>query len=462
MGKSIDLTQGNITKELMRLALPILLTSFIQVAYGFMDTFFIGQLSDEAVAAVGTAGYFLWLGTSIALICKIGGNVTISQSLGSKDYDQAKKYIGNSLKLNVIIAVIYSIILVTFSRPIIGFFDLGNASINNMAVTYITVIGLSMIFYFFNPVMSSIFIAFGNSRVPFVMNVMGFVINIVLDPLLIFGGLGLPELGVWGAALATAIAQVAVSAGFIIYIVISLRKGEYQLLKGVHKVPLESKIIKDITKIGLPAAIQSGALACMSMVVAKVIAIWGPFAIAAQKVGTQIESISWATCEGVSVAVSTFVGHNYGAGKYERMKKGVKVSTIMVTVIGAVATMVLLLFNKQIYEIFVSNPETIKIGIEYMTILAFSQILMCIEISTTGAFNGISKSGIAALIIVIVTFARIPLSYGIAYLGLDISGIWWIISGTSMVKGIILMAIFVLYMKYRVKDKMLGSKKLAV
>lgn len=457
MTKSIDLTKGHITSELLRLALPIFATSFIQVAYGFIDTFWIGQLSDEAVAAVGTSGYFLWLATSIALICKIGGNVTISQSVGAKDEEGAKHYIANSIKLNFIISIIYSLILIIFAKPIIGFFDLNDPAINKMAITYVTVIGLSMVFFFFNPVMSSILTAFGNSRIPFRMNSIGFILNIILDPILIFGKFGFPELGVLGAALATALSQVVVSLCFIIYIIVRMKQGEFHLFQGIHRIKLQGKYLKPILKIGLPASIQSSALACFSMVVAKFIAIWGPFAIAAQKVGAQIESISWATCEGFAVAVSTFIGQNYGAGKYERIKKGFLVSTGIVAVIGTFATFVLLVFNRQIYEVFVSDPTTIAIGISYLTIQAYSQILMCIEISSTGAYSGISKSMISAIIIVVVTFARIPLSFAVVHFGLGLDGIWWAVSLTSMLKGLLLSFGFLYYLRTRVKPTMVSA-----
>lgn len=454
MTKSMDLTEGHISSELLRLAIPIFATSFIQVAYGFIDTFWIGRLSDEAVAAVGTCGYFLWLGASIALICKVGGNVKISQSIGANETDQAKKYISHSILLNILIAFIYMLILVVFNRSIISFFSLGDVATEELAQNYLIIISASMIFYFFNPVISAIITAFGNSRVPFVINSIGLVFNILLDPVLIFGLGGLPKLGVVGAALATALSQVLVSAIFIGYILYNTRKGKLPLFRGLSFTKVEWKITKEILLIGLPAAIQSALLAGFSIIVARIVALWGTYAIAAQKVGAQIESISWATCEGFSVAVSTFIGQNYGAKKYDRLKKGYKVSIGMVTVIGTIATIILLTLNEQIYDIFVSEPETIAIGVNYLIIIAFSQIFMCIEIATMGAFNGISKPGISAIIVIALTALRVPMALALSATPLDINGIWWTVSITSILKGIFLLIIFLVYMEKKIKPQL--------
>ncbi|WP_105614507.1 MATE family efflux transporter [Vallitalea okinawensis] len=454
MTKSMDLTKGHISSELLRLAIPIFATSFIQVAYGFIDTFWIGRLSDEAVAAVGTCGYFLWLGASIALICKVGGNVKISQSIGANETEQAKKYISHSILLNALIAFIYMLILVAFNKSIIGFFNLGDVATEGLAQEYLVIIGASMIFYFFNPVISAIITSFGNSRVPFIMNSIGLVFNILLDPVLIFGFGGLPKLGVVGAALATALSQVLVSTLFIGYIMYNTRKGKLPLFRGLSFTKVKWNITKDILLIGLPAAIQAALFAGFSIIIAKIIALWGTYAIAAQKVGAQIESISWATCEGFSVAVSTFIGQNYGAKKYDRLKKGYMVSIGMVTVIGTVATILLLTLNEEIYNLFVSEPETIAIGINYLIIIAFSQIFMCIEIATMGAFNGISKPGISAIVVISLTALRIPMALALSATSLDINGIWWALTITSILKGIFLLIMFIMYMEKKIKPQL--------
>lgn len=265
--------------------------------------------------------------------------------------------------------------------------------------------------------------------------------------------MGLPALGVAGAAVATAISQVVVALCFIIYLWIRIKRGDLPYLQKLQLKNFDFKAMKRIVSIGLPAAMQSAVLAILSMIVAKFVAVWGAFAIAAQRVGVQIESISWATCEGFAVAVSTFVGQNYGAKKYNRLKKGFLVSTGIVTLVGTVATLVLFLFNRQIYEFFVSDPVTISYGIDYMMILAISQIFMCIEISSAGAFNGVSKSGIAAFIIIIITALRVPFAWLVVQMGWSINGIWWIVSLTSIGKGLVLLICFMWYMRYRLKEQ---------
>lgn len=129
MTQSISLTEGSITKAITRLALPIIGTSFVQMAYNMTDMIWVGRVGAEAVAAVGTAGFFTWLAMAIILIPKIGAEVGVAQSIGRADIDEAKEYIKHSLQMIVLLAITYGALLIIFRRPLIGFYRLGEARI---------------------------------------------------------------------------------------------------------------------------------------------------------------------------------------------------------------------------------------------------------------------------------------------------------------------------------------------
>ena len=147
------LTEGNIFKKLIILALPIMGTSFVQMAYNMIDMIWIGRIGSKAVAAVGTAGFFTWLAMAFILIPKIGAEIFISQSVGKKDINSAKSYARHSIQLNIFLALVYGILLILFRKQLIGFFNLRNSEVINMAISYLVIVSIGMNFYFINPIL---------------------------------------------------------------------------------------------------------------------------------------------------------------------------------------------------------------------------------------------------------------------------------------------------------------------
>lgn len=445
------LTEGNITASLIRLAIPIMATSFVQMAYNMTDMIWLGRVGTNAVAASGTAGFFTWFGSALFMIPKIGAEVGVAQSYGRDDMESARKYVSNTLKLTTIIALIYSTILIVFKHEIIGFFNLGDAEVIDMAIDYLLIISFGLIFYFLNPVFSGIYNGSGDSSIPFKINAIGLVTNMVLDPLMIMGIGPFPQMGIRGAALATIIAQFIVTLVFI-----SVSSKNSKLFIGIRtfRIPFDKECIKTVFKLGIPASVQQGLFAGIAMVIARIIAHWGPTPIAAQKVGSQIESISWMTSGGFSTAISAFVGQNFGAGKFDRIKKGYRKGLEIVGVIGVFATVLLMFGASPVFKLFIpDDPEALEIGIRYLRILALSQFFMAIEIASQGAFNGLGKTIPPSLVGVTFNALRIPASLVLSSTFLGLDGVWWSISISSVFKGIILTTWYILVLrKIKVQD----------
>ena len=454
MSKQIDLTTGHITEKLIRLAMPIMGVSFVQTAYNLIDMIWIGKAGSAALAAVGTAGFFTWLAEAFYMLPRLGASIRVAQSVGQKAYDKTKHYITSALQMTVVLAFLYGLILLLFNRPLIEFFALGDDSINQMARTYLITVGCGMLFYFSGPVFTGIFTGLGDSKTPFMINTIGLVINIILDPLLIFGFGNFEGLGVLGAALATVSAQVIVT---ILFISIILKRKLKYLSINILKKP-KWHLIKDMTILGLPGAVQSALYTMISMVIGRIVAYWGPVPIAAQKVGSQIEAISWMSAGGFSTAISTYVGQNYGADQYERMKKGVRITILIAMSVGAFATVLLTLGPESLMRIFVAERDTIEVGMQYLLILGYSQMFMCIEITMIGAFSGLGRTYLPNAIVIILTALRIPMAILLSgQLGLN--GVWWSISLSSIVKGLTLVAIYIVLSKTNrlFRDKKLGG-----
>ncbi len=451
-----DITEGNIVKALFRLALPIMGTSFVQMAYNMTDMFWVGRIGSRAVAAVGTAGFFTWLGAAFILISRIGAEVGVAQSVGKRDIAEAKVYIKHSIQLIVTLALIYASVLIIFRKPLIDFFNIGEPDIENNAITYLVIISFGMVFYFINPVFSAIFNGYGESRIPFIINSSGLIINMILDPLMILGIGPFPRLEVAGAALATIIAQFCVT---VIFIIKAQRTKELFTDLKLFKIP-DMDRIKAIVKLGFPAGLQSGMFTIFAMSITRIIAQWGPIPIAVQKVGSQIEAISWMTAGGFQTAMSTLVGQNYGAKKWPRVVKSYIVGMSVMSVIGLLATGLLVFAARPLFSIFIDEEETIRHGIVYLRILGISQLFMCLESTTAGAFNGLGKTIPPSIVGISFNALRIPAALILSATSLGLNGVWWAVSISSIFKGTVLTTWFILMLNRNPETKGLSIANL--
>lgn len=439
------LTHGNILNALIKLAIPIMGTSFIQMAYSMMDMIWIGRMGSDEVAAVGTAGFFTWLAMAFVLIPKIGAEVGVAQSIGKDDINAAREYVLYTIQMSIILSILYGAFIILTRSRLIGFFNLGDPKVEKMAMDYLLIVFLFIIFFFINPMFTGIFNGYGNSKTPFKINTIGLILNIVLDPVLIFGLGPFPAMGVRGAAVATVFSQIVVTCIFIVVI-----RQFYQLFYGFNLFKkMDIKYLKSIIKLGFPFALQEGLFSIFAMIIARIIAKWGPIPIAVQKIGSQIESISWMTAEGFSTAISTFIGQNYGAKKWDRIYKGYYTAVKMVGTVGVFATILLIFGAESIFSFFIPNDkETLKQGIIYLQILGVSQFFMCMEIGTAGAFRGLGKTIPPTLVGIIFTGLRIPMALLLSNENLlGLNGVWWSISISSVMKGIILTTWFIIYLK---------------
>jgi len=455
MKQKVDLTNGPIANQLIKLAFPIMMTMFVQMAYVLIDMFWIGRIGSGAVAAIGSAGFFTWLGMSVAFLPKTGLEVTIAQSAGKNDYQALLVYMKNGLRLTVVVSIIYSATVFTFASGLIGFFNLGtdvngyNPTSN--AITYIRILCSGMILTYLNLSFTAIYNGLGKSKLPFYLNSVGLIINIIMDPLVIYGIGPFPCLEVAGAAMATVFAHLVVFCLFLIFL-----KKDFctlkQTISNVEQLCPKAAMIR-LIKIGLPPAIQGAMFASIGIIIARIISNWGPIAIAVQRIGSQIEALSWMTANGFSIAISTFVGQNHGAGQIKRVWQGFLTAKYIISAIGISTTLLFLLIPEHLFKIFVSEPDTIQQGVVYMSIISYSQLFMCLEMTTAGAFNGLGKSVPPSIIGISFNLLRIPFAIYLSGI-IGLSGIWWSISGSSIIKGVVLLTWFVVY--YFTKYRKLG------
>lgn len=445
--RKIDLTKDPILPSLAGLALPIMATSLIQMAYNLIDMLWIGRIGSAAVAAIGAAGMYMWLSNGLATLAKMGGQVKVAHALGAKREEEAAEYAQSALQLSLIFGIGFGLISVVAATPMISFFKLNSAAVIADAEIYLQITCGGVVFSFLNQVFTGILTAMGNSRVTFVATTIGLVFNIVLDPALIFGLGPLPAMGVVGAALATVFSQVIVTAIFVVIAYkdhVVLRK--IHLLKSFHK-----ESMAQIIRIGFPIGVQSMFFTAISMIIARMVAGFGDAAVAVQKVGSQIESISWMTAEGFGAAVSAFMAQNLGAGSKERIIKGYRVAIGLEIVWGILCTVLLIVFPDYIFKIFITEKEILPMGVDYLKILGVAQFFMCIELTTAGAFTGLGKTIPPSITSIVLSAVRIPIASVLVAVGMGLNGIWWSITISCILKGIVMFVWFLYYLKHDFK-----------
>lgn len=447
-----NLTEGNIVSTLLKLSVPIIATNFIQTAYGMVDMIWIGRLGSKSVAAVGTASFFVNLAMALFTIVVIGSGVKIAHSIGAGDSEGAEEYIKSGFIMSFILAIVYALFILIFKDRLIGFFELGDPEVERLAVQYLVISMVGVLFMCFNNLYSNIFNSYGNSAIPFRVNSIGLLLNIVLDPILIFGIGFIPPMGVAGAAIATVFCRLLV-------LMVFYTSGKRYFKVFGQDIKFNREKAKSVIKMGIPITTQRVTFIFISIMIAKIIAVWGPTAIAVQKVGLQIESISYMTIGGLQGAIAAFIGQNYGAKKFKRIREGYYKSLAMTLAFGATVTAVFLIFPEQIFKIFLNDKESLEIGVYYMRILGISQAFMCMELLTVGAFNGLGKTYVAPIISITFTALRIPIALLLSSENLfKLNGIWMSISVSSIVKGLILVSMFLYYLR-RNKEKYLLDLK---
>lgn len=406
------ITEGVIWKQLLNFFFPILLGTFFQQLYNTVDSVVVGNfLGKEALAAVGGGtstvinlliGFFTGLAT--------GATVVISQYFGARDDVKVHEAIHDAVALSLVGGVIISVVGYLTAEPLLRLIDTPE-DIMPLALSYIHIYFAGGIFIVMYNIGAGIFRAFGDSKSPLYFLIAGCLLNIVLD-LLFVGPL---HMGVEGAAYATVISQVF----SLILVTISLRK-KTDSCKLVYKdIKFEKNMLKKTIYIGLPAGLQSVLYTVSNLIIQAEINGFGTNAAAAWAAYGKLDCFFWMILQAFGIAITTFVGQNYGAGQIERSKKGVRTCLYMsfVTTLGIEA--IYLAFSRYGFMLFVSDDEVINIGIQILNRIApFYFTYIFIEI-LSGAIRGTGKSLVPTLITVfgicvlrMVWLAIVPPIYG--------------------------------------------------
>ena len=443
--RAIDLTQGNFKRQLIKLAAPIIGTSFIQIAYTFTDMAWVGHMGSKELSIVSSAGVLTWLATTFGMMTKVGAEAFVAQALGAKNYERAKLYVRHNFPLALWLARALIALFAFAGGRFLSLYGL-EETIHKGSKSYLYIAMVGFIPLFTSFALSGSYNASGYSKTPFKINAIGLVTNMILDPIFIY----VIGWGTDGSAVATVFSQLLV----FLFFLREIRWGHALLGERFPLlVRLRKKETLQIVKLGLPITLLNALFSIISFVMGIIASRAGShIGLVVITSGGQLEAISWNTSQGLSTALTSFVGQNYAAGKLTRLKRGFRFILSTSILLGVITTCFYFFCGEWFFSLIVNDPIAYVEGGRYFRISAISQIFMMAEITTQGLFYGTGRSSVPSSISILGNLLRIPLALLLLSAGWGLSGIWWAISFTAFLKGVAALS-FIPWLKKRIVAK---------
>lgn len=425
----VNLLEGSLYKNIIKLGFPLALASVIQTLYNLADTFWLGKLGREALSAPIISFNIIFFVISLAIGFSIAGTSLVSQYTGANQTDNANKIAGNLLVFLMFSSLVFSLLGLIFAKDFLSLLETPkDAFAQTFAYFRIMIVGMPLAFPFF--VFQSVMSGYGDTKTPLKIEFLSAVINVVLDPILIFGWLGFPAMGVEGAALTTIITRGV--ASFIgLYYFFSGKKGMKIELR--HLRP-DFKFFPLMVKIGVPASIGMSGASLGFLVLIGIVNSFGTPVVSAYGIAHRLVHLFMMPAIGISSAVSAIVGQNLGAGNLERAKKTVSKGIFLVSAVIVPAMIITAFLGEKITVFFIpKDPLVHQIGEVMFYIVAPAVVFFALSSVIGGAFQG---SGYTVPVMVVnlsrIWIFRIPFVYIISMMVLngpiDINasiGIWW-------------------------------------
>ena len=399
-------------KELLKISLPMMLGSILEVFYNLTDTFFLGKLGVDAVGAPSITFNVIFFLMIVGIGISGAGTTLIAQSRGQANPRKMRHYL-NQMALLVLS---FGLVLAAFGilvTPFILRLLKTPVSIFSNAQSYMRIILAGLPFTFMYFVLQSGYAAIGKTKVPFVVHLVSVFINVVLDPLMIYGIGPFPAMGVAGAALATIIAQ-SVAAIISLYILIE-RKGVLRLR--LREMRPHAKSWALFFRIGLPSSIGQGLSALGFSVLQGLVNSFGPGTIAAFGVGNRIMSLFDIPTHGLATGVTSLSGRAMGAKQDDRLPVILKQAVLILTLFEIPMLTCAVLWGGDLVRFFVNDPETVRLGDIMFKLVSPSLYLFGLYMILSGVFQGAGDTKIIMLLAVVrLWIIRVPIAYLLAAL----------------------------------------------
>ena len=386
--RSKMLGEEPVNKLLLKLSAPAVIGMMVNALYNLVDTFFVGRVVGKfAIAGLTVAFPIQMIIFAMAQLIGLGSASVISRSLGSKNKEKANNVAGISIVLVLLVGIISCILGLTFINPILKFFA-ASGDVLGYAKDYMSIIFIGTIFVAFTTSTASLVRAEGNAKVAMITMIIGTVLNIILDPIFIY----VLDLGIKGAAYATVISQ---GASFL-YIVSYLIGGKSTLKLKKHHFKLKMKYIMEIVTVGFPSFIRQVSGSAVAVIInASLVNFGGDIALSAYGLINKVTMFLLMPLFGILQGMQPIVGFNYGAKKYDRVKKAILTSMYSMTLMLLFSWTIIQLFPSFILGIFLpfeGNQDVFAIGVPGIKILLFGVPVIAVQIVSSSVFQAIGKA----------------------------------------------------------------------
>lgn len=424
-----NLLTGDLVKTIIKIGYPVALATFVQTLYSLADTFWLGKLGRNALSAPVISFHILFFIISIAIGFSMAGTSLVAQYTGAKQKEEVNKTTGNLLVYLTIFSIIIAVLGVIFAEKLLTLLRTpAGAFASTRSYFRIMVIGMPFAFPIF--VYQSVMNGYGDTKSPLKIEFISALINLLLDPVLIFGWFGFPALGVKGAALTSAITR-GIASVIGIYLLFSGKKGIK--LKPKHLKP-DFKLFPLMLKIGIPASIGMSGASLGFMVLMGFVNLFGTPVVSAYGIASRVIHFFTMPAMGITSAVTAIVGQNLGADNLQRAKEAVTKGIYLMLVIIIPAILFMVIFGKSLTIFFIPKDELVhRLGQTMFYIISPSVLFYGLSTVLNGAFQG---SGFTVPVMVThlsrIWLFRIPFVYILSMIILkgpsDIGasvGIWW-------------------------------------
>lgn len=435
-----------IPKLLFQMSVPIMISMLIQALYNIVDSIFVAQINEDALTAVSLVFPVQNLMIAIAVGTGVGINALLSKSLGQKQFAYANRTAINGIFLAIISSIVFSATVLSFRNV---FFNAQAASdqIKAYGLEYMTIVGGACFGVFMQITFERLLQATGKTLYVMISQGSGAIINLILDPIMIFGLLGFPKLGIAGAALATVTGQFG---GMLLALFLNIKynKEIHFSWKGFRP---DGGIIKNIYAVGLPSIVMQAISSVMTFGMNKILLPFTSTAAAVFGVYFKLNSFIFMPVFGLNNGMVPIIAYNYGARNPQRIMQTIKISIISATCIMFVGLAAFMLIPNVLLGLFDASPEMLEIGIPALRIISLSFIFAGYCIVNSSIFQAMGN-GVYSLLASIIRqlLAILPIAYVFSRL-FGLSAVWWSYPLSELITVVLSTILLVRLYKKRIK-----------
>ena len=427
-------TARPIPGELLRLALPVLASQLLRLAYQWVDAMWVQGLGVSATAAVTSSVFVMWSMWSLNDIFAIGVTAYVSQLIGAGDRDRAGVAAFQGLRASFLIGLVGTALGLFAAAPLYRLMG-GDAAVVAEGRSYLSVILAFAPLPMMGLTCESILRASGDTRTPLFIDLAAISLNAVLDPLLIYGIGPFPRLGVAGAAWATVIAQTVMITCFLT--LAARRHWSFPLRRRAVGPPVR---IAGLAKVGLPACLISMLFTVVYFVFARAASAYGTAAMAIVGIANRVEALDFVVSMSIGTAGAALVGQNLGAGRPERAVQVVRTGALWSGTIAIGLTALYLTWPAALLKLFSHDAEVLRLGVPYLRVLALCILATGTEIVTAESIQGSGHTRELSVIYTAFSLARIPLAFLVPrWTGTGVLGIAWVITVTCILRTVLIL-----------------------